>query len=435
MERGVLITRVHFASPAHRAGLKKGDLIVAFDGHPYQDPLDVAFFDAQASFDVTIVRDGKQVVRHVEKGERALGIEYTEDEMKLMHCANKCIFCFVDQCPKGMRQTLYVKDDDYRTSFACGSYVTLSNLKEEDVSRIIRMGLSPLYISVHAFDKETKKLLCANPHSADLFDYLVQFEAHGIAMHTQIVMAEGINSGAVLEETLNELYKLTPAVRSVAVVPVGLTAHRDGLYPLKPVSAACAKETIALVESFSERAYRELGVHWAWCSDEMYLLAGQSIPDDDYYDDYVQIENGVGMVRTFLQEAEEGLSLGLPIHGAYTLVTGKSFAPILSELAKRISADCPISLDVAEVSNDWFGHTITVAGLLTGRDIVNHLKRSGYHRDVVIPHTVLKEFENVLLDGMSVADIEKELDCKIHISCSGKSLIYILAGKDEEYYE
>lgn len=427
------VTKVHFMSAAFRAGLRKGDVITAFDGYPYQDALDFAYYDGQSEFDVTFLREGTEHKAHLRKEDyQPMGIEYESVDMPIKPCTNRCIFCFVEQCPKGMRPSLYVKDDDYRTSFACGSYVTLSNLKEEDVERILRLGLSPLYVSVHAYDPDVKKLLCANPQSTKVFEYMRRFAERGIDMHTQIVMVEGINDGEVLRETLVKLYELTPHVRSVAVVPVGLTEHREGLYPLHPVGKRCAAETVRMVEEMQAMCVEALGTHWVWCSDEMYILADLPMPKYETYEDFVQIENGVGMVSTFLREADEALAANPRLSGKYTLVTGVAFAGILEGVVKRIAdGGQPVELDVAVVKNDWFGKTVTVAGLLTGGDIVKQLKARGYHKDVILPDTTLKEFESVLLDGMSVADLERELDCRIHICEGGGDLIGILAHRKE----
>ena len=423
------VTKVLFMSAAFRAGLRKGDSIVAFDGYPYQDALDFAFYDGQSEFDVSFLRGGKEHTVHLRKGEsQPMGIEYESEDMPIKPCANRCVFCFVEQCPKGMRDTLYVKDDDYRTSFACGSYVTLSNLKDDDIARILRLGLSPLYISVHAYDPVVKKKLCANPNSVKVFEYMRVFAAHGIYMHTQIVMVEGMNDGAVLQETLDKLYELYPHVQSVAVVPVGLTEHREGLYPLQPVSRECARQTVRLVEAVQAKSRAANGTSWAWCSDEMYILAGLDMPSYESYEDFVQIENGVGMVSTFLHEVEEELACSPRLGGEYTLVTGEGFAPTLQALCDRLQSAYDLRLHVAVIKNDWFGHTVTVAGLLTGKDIVAQLKANGYTHDVVLPDNTLKEFESVLLDGMSVADIERELNCKIHICESGADFIRILSA-------
>ncbi len=427
------ITKVKFGSPAYRAGLRKGDEIAAFDGHKYEDALDFAYYDGQSDFAVSYIRKGKTHETRVRKEEsEPMGIEYEQTDMPLRVCHNKCIFCFVDQCPKGMRRTLYVKDDDYRTSFACGSYVTLSNASEEDLERIVRLHLSPLYISVHAFDPQVKKLLCANPKSAKLFDYMRLFAQNGIQMHTQIVMVEGINDGEVLQQTLDELYALYPFVKTVAIVPVGLTGHREGLYPLKPISQACAERTIDQTEAMQRRVIAEHGSGWVWASDEMYVLADRPVPSVESYGDMEQIENGVGMVATFLQEVRDAVQSLPALHGCYTLVTGRSFEKYLRGICDELQKQYDVQLDVKAIDNDWFGHTVTVAGLLTGRDIVAQLKERGYYPDVVLPQTTLKEFESVLLDGMSVHDIEQALHCTVHMSSSGWDLIRILAGKEEE---
>ncbi len=431
----LIVTKVALFSPAWRAGIKKGDKISAFDGHPYEDALDFAYYDGQARFSVTIHRGDKQKVVTVRKDESVpMGIEYDQEDMPITHCQNKCIFCFVDQCPKGMRKTLYVKDDDYRSSFACGNYVTLSNIKQQDLERILRLKLSPLYISVHAYDPEVKKLLCANPNSAKVFDYMRQFAEAGITMHTQVVMIEGINSDGVLKETLDELYKLYPYVQTVAIVPVGLTEHREGLYPLKPVSKECASRTIDMVEKMQAEIVQVNHEGWVWCSDEMYVIADRDVPSYDSYGDFDQIENGIGMISTFDHGVEEMLEAKPDIKGQFTLVTGKSFEKHLKGWCDKLQKEYPVQLDLVAVENDCFGHTITVAGLLTGRDIVNTLKERGHFPDVLLPSTVLKEFETVLLDGMSVDEIEKELDCKIHICRGGAHMIAILSG-DEEHYE
>ena len=427
------VTKVLFMSAAFRAGLRKGDCITAFDGHPYEDALDFAYYDGQSDFDVTFLRGDKEHTVHVRKGEsQPMGVEYEAEDMRIKPCTNRCVFCFVEQCPKGMRDTLYVKDDDYRMSFACGSYVTLSNLDDEDISRILRLGLSPLYISVHAYDPEVKRKLCANPRSTKVFEYMRTFAAHGIAMHTQIVMIEGMNDGDVLQETLEQLYALFPHVQSVAVVPVGLTEHREGLYPLQPVGKACALRTVRQVEAMQARCKAAHGTRWVWCADEMYILAGLPMPDYDPYEDFVQIENGVGMVSTFLQEVQDAMSEHPVLGGEYTLVTGEAFAPTLMEVCRRVAQD-GLVLHVVPIRNDWFGHTVTVAGLLTGKDIVAQLREMGYTHEVVLPDTTLKEFESLLLDGMSVADIEKELNCNIHVCGSGTDFVGILrAGEGYE---
>lgn len=421
------ITKVKHRSPFGRAGIKSGDFLLAFDGHPYVDELDIEFYSTQDSFTVT-VKDKKGCVKDVKIVKQPyedLGIEYPEQDFKVIPCKNRCVFCFVEQCKKGMRESLYVKDDDYRLSFTCGSYVTLSNITEEEIERIIRLKLSPLYISVHCYNRDVKKLLCKNPRSAELFDILNRLKDGGISFHTQIVMVEGINSDDILKETVEELYKLYPAVRSIAVVPVGLTGHREGLYPLKPVSRECANRTIDFIEDFAKKASIK-GTNFVWCSDEMYVIAERALPECDYYEAFDQIENGVGGVSLFFEEAREALKECTP-KGAYTAITGVAFYPYLVDFCNSIKGK-ELDIDVICIKNNWFGESITVAGLITATDIIEQTKGKIRNKKVIIPSTMLKEFEDVFLDGISVKALERELDAKILISDGGESFIKLMAG-------
>jgi len=418
-------------SPFGRAGIKKGEFIVAFDGHPYQDQLDIAYYSSLSSFDVTVKNvKGKERTVRIEKDEdEDFGIDYPPQEFDIRVCKNRCMFCFVEQCKKGMRPSLYVKDDDYRLSFTCGSYVTMSNIKEEDLERIERMKLSPLYISVHCYDKAVKTKLCANPKSAEVFDIMRRLSRSGIQFHTQIVMIEGVNSDEYLIETIEELYKLYPSVLTVAVVPVGLTGHREGLAPLKPVSKECAIRTVDFCENFAKKSLSENGTRFVWCSDEMYVIAEREIPTAEYYESFVQIENGVGGVAEFLQDARDELQYVTRLKGGYTCVTGVAFAPILTKLTQELKEKYGIDLEVRPVVNKWFGETVTVAGLITATDIIAELKNNRKYKDLIIPSTMLKEFEDVFLDGISLEDLKKELDAEVYISFGGESFIKILEGK------
>ena len=426
------ILSVKRRSPFHRAGIKKGEYIVAFDGHRYQDQLDIAFYSSKTSFDVT-VQDLKGKIRTVrveKEDEEDFGIEYPYEDFDIKVCKNKCLFCFVEQCRKGMRPSLYVKDDDYRLSFTCGSYVTMSNITEEDLERIERMKLSPLYVSVHCYDKDVKKKLCANPKSAEIFEMIKRLTASGIVFHTQIVMVEGLNSDGILYETIEELYKFFPYVQTVAVVPVGLTGHREGLYPLKPVGKECAIRTLDYCEKFAEKSLRENGTRFVWCSDEMYLLAGRDVKDCAYYESLVQIENGVGGVAEFLAEVDEKLAEGNPLRGGFTCVTGVAFAPILQKLADRLKSERGVDLEIRAIKNKWFGETVTVAGLITATDIIEQLKERKYD-ELIIPSTMLKEFEEVFLDDVSLETLKNKLSVSVRVSRGGRSFMEILEGKND----
>lgn len=426
----LLIKSVKKHSPFDRAGIKKGEYVLAFDGYNFEDQLDLQYYSSLSRFTVTV--QGKKGVRTVEvvkDEDEDLGITYPEIDIELKRCKNRCIFCFVEQCKKGMRDTLYVKDDDYRLSFTCGSYITMSNFTQSDLERIARLKLSPLYVSVHCYDRQTKTKICANPNSAKVFDYIDYLAPYGIKFHTQIVMIEGINSDEILRETIEQLYKRVPTVLSVAVVPVGLTGHREGLYPLKPVSKDCASRTIEWVETFAEKSLEENQTRFVWCSDEMYVLADKPVPSVDYYEDFDQIENGVGEVSSFFGSAREELAEGRVLKGEYTCITGVAFGKMLTEFARELVSKYPLlDLDVKIIENNWFGKTVTVAGLLTATDIIDQTKDNLKYKKVIIPSTMLKEFEDVFLDGISLKEFESTMGCKTFISENGESFIKILEG-------
>lgn len=427
----VKIKEVTKASAAQKAGIKAGEFLTAFDDFAYRDVLDFLYYDSAERFSVTIESpDGKRRTIPIKKSyDTPLGIELEEQEFEIIPCRNKCIFCFVDQCPSGLRKSLYVKDDDYRLSFISGSYVTLSNIKDEDIERIIRLRLSPLYVSVHCFDKELKKKICANPRSAELFDIIDRVKAAGITLHTQIVMMEGINDGEVLMETAQELYERYPAVKSLAVVPVGLTAHREKLFPIKPISKECAIRTIKEIQAFNAKAIEEKGEGFVWCADELYMIAELPVPEYGYYGAFPQIENGVGLIAEFLYELEDELKYQETLVGGYTLVTGKAFEPVLKQVAEKLEQKYGISLEVMGIENEFFGSSVTVAGLITGGDIIRQLTDKLKYKEIIIPHTMLKEFETVFLDGVSVAELEKKLNCVVHIARGGDGLIKLLTRR------
>ncbi|MBO5867113.1 MAG: DUF512 domain-containing protein, partial [Clostridia bacterium] len=285
-------------SIAKKLGLRKDDVIVAFDGEKAKDMLDVAYFDSQSHFTLTVVRNGKEITFEVNKDAYLpMGWDfYDESYIEPRWCANKCVFCFVDQLPKGQRPTLYVKDDDWRLSFVSGNYVTLTNISDADIQRIIDKKFSPLYISVHATDDNVRKMLLGNPKARPIMPLLKTFAENGITMHTQVVMCPELNDGKVLEQTLNDLYSLYPAVKNLSIVPVGLTKHRYCLHKIQQVSQQVAQDTIALVEHFDKKCFDANGEHFAYCSDEMYLYAKQDVPGYDYYGDFDQLENGVGLI-------------------------------------------------------------------------------------------------------------------------------------------
>ncbi|MDD4839222.1 MAG: DUF512 domain-containing protein [Clostridia bacterium] len=404
---------------AKHQGFKTGDELIAFDGHTFCDILDCIFYDAQEKFSVDIVRNGKTKTVKVKKNaDTPLGIEIDE-ELAPIRCKNKCKFCFIDQLPKGMRDMLYVKDDDYRYSFISGSYVTLTNITSEEIERIIRLKLSPIYISVHAFDDDIRLMLVSNPKTKNLINNMKILGEGGIKMHTQIVMVPEINDNKILEESIRKLHEMK-GVETCAVVPVGLTKHRKGLAELKQVDEAKAIETIDIVE----KLHIEFD-GFCWCSDEFYLRANRPIPSFEYYGAFDQIENGVGLVADFKSNIDYVMSeteiqnLGKKVG----FITGVSFAPLLKECAKEIEKKLGVEIEIFTVKNKFFGESVTVAGLVTAGDILAQIKTNDMD-GFIVPSNMLKEFSTVFLDNISLDDLEKGLGKKVLVANeSGSDLL------------
>ena len=328
-----------------------------------------------------------------------------------------------DQLPKGMRETLYVKDDDYRLSFVSGNYVTLSNIGQKELDRIVKLHLSPLYISVHAYDKDVKTKLVANPESAKVFEKMTYLARRGILMHTQIVLCKDFNDGDILRQTLDELYKLSPMVQTVAIIPVGLTCHRQGLYPVKTFDKDSSGQVIDMVEKFNAEA----GGNFCWCSDEFYIKAERHLPSYVEYGDFCQIENGVGLCAEFVNSFDEALS---QVNGSDKLleiavITGQSFKGILAQCVSRLKDKYPnVTVRICDIYNDFFGRTITVSGLITPTDIINQVKDMPKY--TIIPSTMLREFTDTFLDGYTVPRLEEELKSAIKVSQGGESFVKLI---------
>lgn len=422
-----IVIGVDKGSIAEELGIEVGDELLGFNGEPIEDILDYFYYEGQDFFVMNMkAKQGDIVDLEIEKDvDEQIGLTLDDSvQLNPKRCKNKCLFCFVDQCPKGMRETLYVKDDDYRLSFVSGNYVTFTNMTDHDFERIVKLHLSPLYVSVHAYDKDVKTKLISNPEGANLFDRLRYLAENNIEMHTQIVMCKNINDKDVLFETLSQLYKLHPQIKSVAVVPVGLTSCRDKLYKLEPVDKECAIQTIKLVEDFNEK----VGGDFCWCSDEFYIKADIKVPENNYYGQYSQIENGVGLCRTFIEEVNYGLSkikkCDTPIQiGA---VTGQSFKGYLHDALDKIKKEKFINLDykIYDIINHFFGESITVSGLITARDIIDQVKNPVKH--ILIPSNMLREFTDTFLDGMRVVELEEKLNSKIHVVQNGEDLVQII---------
>lgn len=407
-------------------GLETGDELLGFNGEQIVDVLDYAFYDSQEEFALNLrTKQGEKVDIDIEKEEdESLGLELDESvQLEPMRCKNKCLFCFVDQLPKGMRDTLYVKDDDYRLSFVSGNYVTLSNIGQKELDRIAKLRLSPLYISVHAFDREIKTKLVSNPESAKVFDKMDFLANHGITMHTQIVLCKNLNDGKVLDKTLEELYKRYPSVKTVAVIPVGLTGHRQKLYPLESFGKEDAVKVIAQVEEFNKKA----GGEFCWCSDEFYIKAEKQLPPYESYGDFDQIENGVGLCAEFEEEFLSALDEvgGSKAELNIASVTGQSFKDILKSLCEKLKDKYPnVNLRVKDIYNDFFGRSITVAGLITAGDIIKQFKDAPEY--TIIPSNMLREFTDTFLDGITVSELEKALGTHIVVSHGGEDYVKII---------
>ena len=431
MIQGGLISAVAPDSLAAELGLVPGDRLLAVNEQPVRDIIDLSFALADEYLELLIEKaDGSQELYEIEKDyNEQLGIEFESAVFdKVRQCANRCVFCFVDQMPQGMRETLYIKDDDYRLSFLYGNFITLTNLTAEDKKRIRQLHLSPLYISVHTTDGDLRTAMLNNKRAARIMEELRLLVAEGIELHTQVVLCPGINDGKALEKTIADLYSLAPAVLSLAIVPVGLTRHRDGCYPLRVFSPDEAAEVISMVEKWQKKCRAEMGGSFVYLADEFYLSAGWPIPVYEEYDEFPLLENGVGIVRHFLDEWEQERSLAPGYQAPMTVdvVCGVSAAKILEPLLSQLTIP-QLTVRLAVVENKFFGPHVTVTGLLTGRDILDHLQSMGGERQgIIIPGIALRKGEAVFLDSLCPGDIENTCAVPVRTAYFAKDLLHLL---------
>ena len=418
----VLVSGVSKKSIADKKGIKPGDVLVSVNSHEINDVLDYRFYIKEEKLILALVSNGKAKKVHLRKDEDDdLGLEFDSYLMDRQHrCTNRCIFCFVDQMPPGMRETLYFKDDDSRMSFLFGSYVTLTNLTEHDVSRLIEMHISPVNVSVHTMNPELRVKMMKNKHAGECLSILKRLADSGIKLNTQLVLCPGINDGKELEYSLSELEKLLPSIQSIAAVPVGLTKFRENLPALRTYTPQEARETIEIVDSFGERCLEKYGVRLAFCADEFYLTAGMPIPDEEYYEDYPQLENGVGLWRNLLEEFSFALtesSFEKDIERHVSIATGVAAYPLLVRLCRLVSEKYPlVKADVFQIKNDFFGHSVTVAGLVTGKDLISQLKDKPHAETLIIPSVMLRSEGDVFLDDVSLEDVEKALSVSVRVT-------------------
>ncbi len=412
-----VITSLDRRSPAERAGVRVGEKLISIGGHPVEDVLDYRFFGYDADPELVLEREGVRRTVRVRKEEGAdLGLNfdtYLMDEPR--PCSNHCLFCFVDQMAPGCRDTLYFKDDDARLSFLMGNYITLTNLSDREAQRIIDLRISPINVSVHATDPRLRSVLLGNKAGADSLEWMRRFGAAGIIMNGQIVLCPGFNDGAQLQRTMEDMADWGFA--SCSVVPVGLTRYRQGLAKLRPVDREEANAVIDQVEAFGEVCLAKYGSRKFFCSDELYIRAGRDLPEEDFYEGYVQLENGVGMLRSLITEFEAGLRLedGPANASPFTMATGVSARPFLQGLLDQASEKLGVRGQVIAIENDFFGRTIDVAGLITGRDLMAQLKGRDLGERLLIPVNMLRHGGDVFLDDATVPDVEAALGVPVTV--------------------
>jgi len=425
------ISRVLPGSAAARLGLATGDALISVNGEEINDCIDYAFTIADEHPSLVVKKkDGTLVQTAVSKEpDDDLGLEFAP--LRVKRCRNRCVFCFVDQMPKGCRRSLYVKDDDFRASFLFGNYITLGALTEGDWNRIFSQRLSPLYVSVHATDPSLRTFMLGNKKAPDIMTSLKRLTAGGIRMHTQIVTCPGINDGPHLTRTVEDLAGLFPAVASIAVVPVGLTTHRKGLFPLKAFTPRRAKALLESVEGLGATYKKKFGTRLVFASDEFYVKAGKPTPPASFYEDFPQIENGVGMVAEFLGDARRTKLPARISPRTVTIVTGVSFGAILKGVLQRLNRVKGVSIRLVTVKNRFFGPSVTVAGLLTGQDIVKALRGKNPGALVVVPAHAVKEDEDVFLDNMTLAHLERALRAPVRTAGTLRELVAVLRGEED----
>ncbi len=416
----VEITGIIKNSHADKVKLLAGDILISVNGHNISDVLDYMYYSAEIEVRIDVLRDNIEMTFTVVKSEYDdLGLEFESFLMdNKQSCCNKCIFCFIDQMPPDMRETLYFKDDDARLSFLQGNYVTLTNLNQNDVDRIINMKLG-INISVHTTNPELRCMMMNNRFAGEKLNYLKQFSDAKIKMNCQIVLCPHINDDKELERTLDDLDKLMPNIQSVAVVPVGLTKFRDGLYPLERFDKVGALHTLDIIHKYQKNFLEKYDTRLVFASDEFYLTAGIDFPKGNEYEDYCQYENGVGMLRSLYDEFADALDNADETYADrhVTIATGMASYKFICDLSSMVQNKWQnIKCDVYPVINNFFGDTITVSGLLTGQDIISQLKGKMLSDTLLLSSSMIKKDSDLFLDDMTISDVEKALDIKIRLT-------------------
>lgn len=414
----ILIEKVYEGSIAEEVGIEKGDYLLQINGSAIQDIIEYRYLISDEELTLLIRKQsGEEWEIEIEKDyEEDLGIEFHDTIMDgPKRCHNKCMFCFIDQLPKGMRETLYFKDDDSRMSFLQGNFVTLTNMSEEDIDRIIKYRISPINVSVHTTNPELRIKMLSNKKAGNIMERLEKLSQNGIRVNCQIVLVPGVNDGQELLKTVGDLYNFYPQIENVAIVPVGITRYREGLYKLEGFNRNTSKQVIDMLAPFQEKAKREGGSPFARLADEFYLMAGVELPPMEHYGDFEQLEDGIGMMRYFENRISEDLN-DINIDGAgheTALITGTSAYSFLVDMARLIEDKTGIKISVYKVVNTFLGEKITVAGLITAGDIIGQLKGKIKEKTILLPANMLKADEDIFLDDITLGDLEKELGKRI----------------------
>lgn len=416
-------------------GIEPGDKLLAINGNEIQDVFDYYYYEESEQLLLLIEKpDGEEWELEIEKDEdESLGIEFDQSLMdEYRSCRNKCMFCFIDQMPKGMRETLYFKDDDSRLSFLQGNYITLTNMSDHDVERIVKYRLEPINISFQTTNPELRCKMLHNRFAGEALKKVDILYRGQIEMNGQIVLCKGVNDGEELERTIRDLTGYLPYLKSVSIVPVGLTKYRDGLYPLEPFTKEDAREVLSVIHRWQEKIYQEHGIHMIHAGDEWYVLAEEEVPEEERYDGYLQLENGVGMMRLLFNEVQEALSAvtGDGRQREISLATGRLMYPYIGKILEEIRKKFPnITTHLYAIRNDFFGERITVSGLITGQDLTGQLKGQPLGERLLLPCNMLKIGEPVFLDDFTLEEVENSLQVKTDIvKSSGQDLLDAVIG-------
>ena len=425
-------------------GFEEGDILLSINGTEIKDIIDYKFLLADDYVEVEILKPTNEIWEfEIEKeyGED-LGIEFEQAILdKARRCSNNCMFCFIDQLPKGMRETLYFKDDDSRLSFLQGNFVTLTNMKDEDIDRIIKYRISPINVSVHTTNPDLRVQMLKNRFASNVYDRLEKLATEGITINAQIVTIPNVNNGEELIRTIEDLYKLHPSVQNVAAVPVGITKFREGLPNLDTYNKETAKIELDNIKNLQEKYMKEIGEPFVRLSDEFYVVAEEAIPNKDFYGEYEQLEDGVGMIRLLRDTIEKDIKILTSGNGYFTMITGSSAYDEIKKVADTITAKNPnVKVECHKIINEFFGETITVAGLLTGKDIINQLKDKINSKYLIMPDNMFRKGyeegsieDKVMLDDLTVRDIEENLGVKVIVcNYTGEDLIELINEHCEE---